>query len=103
MLRDKPVEQHPEHVTLKVPPINTAAKIVGNTPNCLVKLGALSFLAGWGHTSLILRDSGLAVSTTTASTVAATSDICSLHRRTLPHLETLHWSNMNYDLRILWL
>lgn len=43
ILRDEAVKQHPEHIAFEVPPIDTAAQIVGNTPDGSVQLGALDF------------------------------------------------------------
>ena len=38
VLGDEPVEQHPKDVSLEVPSVDTAAKVVGDSPDGLVKL-----------------------------------------------------------------
>jgi len=43
ILRDEPIEEHPEHIALEVPAIHAAAEIVGDAPDGLVDLCALGF------------------------------------------------------------
>ena len=41
VLRDEAVEQKAQDVALEVPPVHTAAQVVGDAPDCLMQLGSL--------------------------------------------------------------
>lgn len=57
VLRDEPVEQHPQYIRLKVPPIDATAQVIGNAPDGLMKFGTFGFGRCMHRQHIRIRDS----------------------------------------------